>query len=181
MSGEVRKSMKKFLVSTFLTLSLAIIGFAQGSVFSDVNSEYIFDLPSATWKKVVKPTATNPNVEYVYGDRLDGHLEIRKLTLGDTELISDLITREQEQKLQFILGYVSGKEENFSGIQKGKVFNYEFTKAGKNMSGRFYYLRIDGSKTVYVLRFTGYRDNLRSIRPEIDAIARSFNLKEKAN
>ncbi len=170
--------MKKVIISTFFTLILATIAFAQGSTFNDSNADYTFELPETVWKITAKPTAVSPNVEYVYGDRLDGHLEIRKLSLEDQELISDLIVREQEQKLQFIPGFVSGKEETFSGNLKGKVFNYEYVKSGKNMSGRFYYLRGE-DKTVYVLRFTGYREKLRSIRNQIDSIARTFKLKEK--
>ena len=43
------------------------------------------------------------------------------------------------------------------------------------MSGRFYFLKID-DKTVYVLRFTGERDKLKSIRNQTDSIARTFSL-----
>jgi hypothetical protein len=78
--------------------------------------------------------------------------------------------------LQFKPGFVAGKEENFSGALKGKVSNYEFTQSGKNMSGRFYYLKADDT-TVYVLRFTGLRDQLRTIRNQTDSIARTFKVK----
>ncbi len=169
--------MKRLIFSTVLSLILAAITFAQSETFSDPNVEYTFDLPESTWKMVAKPTATSPNVEYAYGDRLDGHFEIRKLKIKDGEVVSDLILRDQEQKLQFLPGYVAGKEEQFAGAMKGRVFNYEFTKSGKNMSGRFYYLKADDS-TVYVIRFTGYRDKLRVIRNQTDSIARTFELKK---
>jgi hypothetical protein len=45
------------------------------------------------------------------------------------------------------------------------------------MSGRFYFLKAD-DKTVYVLRFTGQRDKLRSVRNQTDSIARTFGLKK---
>jgi hypothetical protein len=45
------------------------------------------------------------------------------------------------------------------------------------MSGRFYFLKAD-DKTVYVLRFTGQRDKLRSVRNQTDSIARTFSLKK---
>ena len=161
-----------------VVMSFAMLAFGQSQTFSDPNSPYTFELPEPTWKAVVKPTATNPNVEYVYGDRLDGHLEIRKLAIKENETVSDVIAREQEQKLQFLPGYVAGKEENFAGSLRGKAFNYEYTKFGKTMSGRFYYLKSDES-TIYVLRFTGLRDKLRSIRNQIDSISRTFKLKEE--
>lgn len=170
--------MKRFIFSLVLSLTIAAIAFGQGKTFSDENVEYTFDLPEDTWKMVVKPTAGSPNVEYVHKDRLDGHLEIRKVSIKNTEIVSDLIQRDQEQKLQFLVGYVAGKEESFAGAYRGRVFNYEFVKFGKPMSGRFYYLRpSDTSDTVYILRFTGLKDKLRLLRNDTDSIARTFKLK----
>jgi hypothetical protein len=148
---------------------------AQDGSFSDPNVEYNFDLPDAKWKMTAKPSATNPNVEFVYGDRLDGHLVVRKLTVGKNDLMGDII-QDEEKKVQFSVGYVAGKQETFSGKLKGVVFNYEYVSSAKNMSGRFYFLRANDT-TVYVLRFTGQKDSLRSIRNQTDAIARSFAVK----
>ncbi|GIU82060.1 MAG: hypothetical protein KatS3mg006_1124 [Pyrinomonadaceae bacterium] len=156
-----------FVLSTF--------SFAQ-TTFKDDNVPYTFEIPEATWRMTVKPSASNPSVEYVYGDRSDGHLEIRKIETSPNELLSEVIEKEKEQKLQFLPGYVAGKEENFSGALSGKVFNFEFVRAGRNMSGRFYFLKAD-EKTVYVLRFTGERDKLRLIRNQLDIIARTFRVK----
>lgn len=173
--------MKRFFFTIALSLCLsATFGadvFGQNQTFSDVNAEYTFELPEPAWKMVAKPTATSPNVEYVYVDRLDAHLEIRKLPSKADELISDVIQRDQEQKLQFLPGFVAGKEENFAGNLKGKAFNYEYVRFGKNMSGRFYYLKADDNN-VYVLRFTGARDKLRLIRNQTDSIARTFKPKK---
>jgi hypothetical protein len=165
-----------FPLSVILSLFLAFSAFAQNNTFSDANAEYTFDLPAATWKMTVKPSPISPNVEYVFGDRRDGHLEIRKLNLKSGSLLSDLI-RDEEEKLQFLKGYVAGKEEPFSGVLKGTVFNYEYVSSARNMSGRFYFLKADPS-TVYVLRFTGMRDQLRSIRNQTDLIARTFEIKK---
>jgi hypothetical protein len=159
-----------------LTLTLALTAFAQGSNFNDKNVEYTFYLPEAIWKMTVRPTASSPNVEYVYGDRLDGHLEIRKMSVKSDEMLSDIILRDQEEKLQFKPGFVAGKEENFAGMLKGRVSNHEYVQSGRNMSGRFYYLKADAT-TVYVLRFTGMRDQLRTIRTQVDSIARTFKVK----
>lgn len=160
----------------FLALFTAYGAFAQKQTFNDVNAEYTFDLPDAAWKMTVKPSAISPNVEYVYNDRRDGHLEVRKLALKSGDLLSDLI-REEEQKLQFQPGYVAGKEEPFTGKFSGTVFNYEYVRAGRNMSGRFYFLKA-APDSVYVLRFTGERDKLRTIRNLTDSIARTFELKK---
>lgn len=171
------KSFKlNFLFSVMTGLFLAASAFAQAT-FSDTNVSYTFDLPSTSWKMTVKPSQISPNVEYVYSDKSDGHLEIRKIAVKKGEMLSDTIESE-EQRLQFQPGYVRGKEEAFEGKLKGKIFNYEFIRSGRNMSGRIYLLKADDT-TVYALRFTGERDKLRTIRNETDSIARTFAIRQK--
>ena len=168
--------LNKLYFSFVAALLLAVSTFAQTENFSDANVEYTFILPETVWKMTAKPSATSPNVEYVYGEKQSGHLEVRKVALKPDATISDLIS-DEEQKLQFLNGYVAGKQEDFTGSFGGKVFNYEFVRSGRNMSGRFYFLKVD-DKNVYVLRFTGFRDKLRSIRNQTDSIARTFDLKK---
>lgn len=166
----------KILFSCAFSLVFALSVFAQSETFSDINVEYTFDVPDATWKQTVKPSSTSPNVEFVYKDRADGHLEVRRIAVKPGDLFSDAIKNE-EQRLQFQTGYVAGKEEDFKGALNGRVFNYEFVRSGRNMSGRLYFLRAD-DKNVYVLRFTGQRDKLRSVRNQTDSIARTFSIKK---
>lgn len=154
---------------------VASTAFGQSETFADPNVDYTFDLPDTNWKMTVKPSATSPNVEYVFIDRRDGHLEVRKLSGAKNAPLADVM-RDEEQKLQFLPGYVAGKEENFGGNLRGSVFNFEFVRAGRNMSGRFYFLRA-GGPTIYVLRFTGERDKLKSIHNQTDSIARTFKTK----
>jgi len=135
--------------------------------------EFLLDLPNETWR-VTNKTA---NPEIIYGDRLDGYLQIRKVAVDQGTTLSDVIDREINQKLQFKPGFVNGKEENFKGNLSGKAANYEYTGSGKAMIGRVYFLQAD-NKTVYVLHFTGLRDKLRLLRNQTDAIARSFELKK---
>ena len=168
------KLLKSSLLFSFLLVLVASV--AAQKEFSDPNVEYTFTVPNDTWKITVKPSEGSPNVEYVYKYRNQGHLEIRKLIVEENELYGDII-RQEEQSLQFLPGYVAGKEQNFKGSLTGRVFNYGFVRAGKNMSGRYYFLRPKrNSTTVYVLRFTGAKDTLRSIRNETDSIARTFDI-----
>lgn len=148
---------------------------AQTDVFSDPNVDYTFALPDAKWKMTAKPSATSPNVEYVFGDRFDGHLEVRKLVVPKDAILTDVI-RDEEQKLRFRQGFVAGREENFSGRLRGSIFNFEYVAGGRNMSGRFYFMRANDT-TVYILRFSGQQDSLRSIRHQTDSIARTFAVK----
>lgn len=163
-----------FLLSLTLALT-AISAFAQGGSFSDPNVEYRFDLPDAKWKMTVKPSATNSNVEYVSGDRLDGHLSVRKQTVAKDALLSGVIA-DDETKRQFLPGYVAGKQEGFSGKLSGSVFNFEYVTSGRSMAGRYYFLRANAT-TVYILRFSGQKDSLRSLRNQTDSIGRSFAVK----
>ncbi len=167
--------LSKVLFSVSFAMLFASSIFAQES-FTDANVDYSFDLPEAKWKQTAKPSTTSPNVEYVYGDRSDGYLEVRRLALKAGDALADLMSSE-EQRLQFLPGFVAGKEEEFKGALNGKIFNYEFIRSGKNMSGRFYFLKAD-ENSVYVLRFTGLRDKLRSVRNQTDSIARTFSLKK---
>jgi hypothetical protein len=160
------------IIIAFLAIVASVIAVsAQTTTFSDPNADYKFEIPDAKWKLTVKPSATNRNAEMVFVDRNDGHLEIRKVSSPAKTSIADVI-REEEIKLQFNPGYVAGKDENFAGKLAGGVFNYEYVKAGRPMAGRFYFLR--SGDAVYVLRFTGFRDKLRSIRNQTDIMARTF-------
>lgn len=177
---EFEQHMRSHLFSISLFLGLTVMfaagsTFAQGSSFSDPNVDYTFDLPNTKWKMTVKPSATSPNVEYVYGDRNDGHLDVRKLTVGKNAVMSDII-QDEEQKLQFRGGFVAGKQETFAGKLRGSIFNFEYVASGRNMSGRFYFLRANDT-TVYLLRFSGQKDSLRSLRAQTDSIARTFGVK----
>jgi len=165
------KLLKSFLIISFLFIPV-ISAFGQ-SEFRDPNVEYLFSLPDDTWKMVVKPSDKSPNVEYVYGFRIDGHLEIRKLSVDPTDLYGDLI-KQEEQSLQFLPGYIAGRQVNFNGTLNGRVFNFEYIRSGRNMSGRYYFLKANPT-TVYVLRFRGLKAKMRSIRNKTDSIARTFN------
>ncbi len=157
-----------------LVLGLMLFGgiHAQNETFSSPNHEYTFSLPDAKWKLNSASTAANRNVEYVYGERSDGYLEIRKLTVRKDETMSDVIQNE-DQKLRFLPGYIAGKEENFGGKMRGTIFNYEYVQRGRAMSGRIYFFKRDET-TVYALRFSGEKDSLRSISHQTDSIARTF-------
>jgi hypothetical protein len=151
----------------------AFAAMGQSTTFSDPNVDFTFQIPDAKWK-VVK-TASAGRVEMVYGDRNDGHLEIRKSTVAASTPMADII-RDQEDKVQFKPSYVAGKQEHFNGKLSGTVFNFEYVESGRAKTGRYYILRSGDS--VYILRFSGYQDSLRSIRPLTDSIARTFEIKQ---
>lgn len=165
---------------TFLT-ALVSIAFVSATALAQetyvsANGGYTLELPSDKWKVIQEPDSLHEHADFIYGDRNDGFLRIRKEVVEPGTTASDIARRDQDQKLRFQTGYMEGKEEKFAGRLNGVTFGYEYTAGGKAMAGRFYYLQAD-NRTVYVLRFTGLRDRLGLIRNQTDAIARSFQLK----
>lgn len=164
-----------------LVIALVLIGLiaplALGQqVYTHDKVDYTFEIPSATWKAILEPDAAHEHPEFVYGDRLDGFLTIRKEIVEAGTSASELARRDQDLKLRFLPGFVEGKEERFAGRLDGVTISYEFVRTGKPMLGRTYYLQVD-PRTIYALRFTGLRDKLSRIRNQTDLIARTFKLK----
>ena len=168
--------MKRILAFSLAALVLVIQVASAQQTYSSDKVEYTFDIPSATWRSILEPDATHQHPEFVYGDRLDGYLTIRKEIVDAGTTPSQLARSDQDLKLQFLPGFVPGKEEPFNGRLDGVTTSYEYVRSGKTMLGRTYYLQAD-NRTIYALRFTGLRDKLSRIRNQTDVIARSFKLK----
>jgi hypothetical protein len=170
------KSFNSLLILTFALILFSVSARAQSQTFAREGVEYTVELPSNTWRAVSQPDSIHQHVEFVYGDRMDGYLRIRKELVDAGTSVSQLAERDQESKLRFRPGYVQGKGEQFAGRHEGYTTSYEFTNGGKPMLGRIYYLKAD-NRTIYTLHFTGTRDKLQRIRNQTDFIARSFKLK----
>ena len=160
-------------------IGLAFMGMpaeAQNQSYTSPKVDYIVEFPSAMWRLVDEPDEVHQHAEFIYGDRNDGYLRIRKEAVSEGLSVREFARRDQEQKVRFLPGYVDGKEETFVGRLSGVTISYEFTQAGKPMAGRTYYLQTD-DRTVYALRFTGMRDKLSRIRNQTDQIGRAFKVK----
>jgi hypothetical protein len=167
--------MGRILVLVLIVAGLMSVALAQ-QLYTHEKVDYSFELPSATWKAILEPDAAHEHPEFVYGDRLDGFLTIRKEIVEAGTTPSELARRDQDLKLRFLPGFVEGKEERFNGRLDGVAISYEFVRTGKPMLGRTYYLQVD-NRTIYALRFTGLRDKLTRIRNQTDLIARTFKIK----
>ena len=148
----------------------------QEHTYTSPKVNYAVDFPSTTWRLVDEPDEVHQHTEFVYGDRNDGYLRIRREAMEEGSTLKDFAHRDMDQKTRYLPGYVDGKEEAFSGKLSGLTISYEFTQAGKSMAGRTYYLQGDNT-SVFVLRFTGMRDKLLRIRNQTDGIARSLRPK----
>ena len=165
-----------------LTLLLVAFGasaaLAQQDSHVSGNDEYEVELPSQTWKATPRAESAHQHIEFIYGERSDGYLRLRKEVVEAGTPLSELARREQDLKLRYLPGFVGGKEERFAGRLSGITASYEYTSAGKPMAGRIYYLQAD-NRTVYALHFTARAERLQAIRNQTDAIARSFRLKQQ--
>ncbi len=166
-----------FLLCALLMFpAFALLAAAQTRSFTNQNVDYTLELPNATWRSVSRSDNMQQHTEFVYGDRADGYLRVRKEVVDAGVTMAALARRDQDSKLRFLPGYVEGKQESFGGRWSAIVTSYEFTQAGKPTTGRIYYLQTD-NRTIYALHFTGARDKLNRIRNQTDAIARSFQTK----
>lgn len=166
--------MKHLMAILVLVLASGVV--AAQDPYTSGNNEYSVELPSSIWRVVSEADSVHQHMEFVFGDRLDGYLQIRKEVVDAGMTASDVARRDLDQKLRFLPGFVEGKEESFAGRLSGVTVSYEFVRTAKPMMGRIYYLQAD-NRTIYALRFTGLRDKLSRIRNQTDLIARSFKLK----
>lgn len=168
--------MPRLIIVIAILCVTALVALGQSQTYTSAKVDYSLELPSARWRVTVEPDGAHQHTEFIYGDRNDGYLRIRKEAIDPGLTVSEFARRDQDLKLRYLPGYVDGKEERFAGRLNGVTTSYEYTQAGKPMQGRTYYLQAD-SHTIYALRFTGLRDKLSAIRNQTDLIARSFQLK----
>ena len=168
--------MKRILTLSLVLVSLLVQVVAAQQTYTHDQVDYTFELPSTMWRTIIEPDAAHEHPEFVYGDRLDGHLTIRKEIVEAGTSASQLAQRDADLKLRFLPGFVQGKEEAFKGRLDGVTLSYEYVRSGKPMLGRTYYLQVD-NRTIYALRFTGLKDKLSRIRNQSDLIARTFKIK----
>jgi hypothetical protein len=173
-SQRTQMRMKSLMIVVFIAL-MASVSLGQ-QFYTHDKIDYTFELPSTIWKVILEPDAAHEHPEFVYGDRLDGYLTIRKEIVDAGTTPAELARRDTDLKLRFLPGFVEGKQDPFNGRLDGVTVSYEFVRTGKPMLGRTYYLQAD-NRTIYALRFTGLRDKLSRIRNQTDLIARTFKLK----
>jgi hypothetical protein len=168
--------MKRILTLSLVIVSLLVQVVNAQQTYTHDQVDYTFELPSTMWRTIIEPDTTHEHPEFVYGDRLDGYLTIRKEIVEAGTSASQLAQRDADLKLRFLPGFVQGKEEPFKGRLEGVTLSYEYVRSGKPMLGRTYYLQVD-NRTIYALRFTGLKDKLTRIRNQSDLIARTFKIK----
>jgi hypothetical protein len=164
------------LLIFFLIAPFAPAAFGQ-EVFDDPDGQYTVTLPSGWIAVVSQDSLGRKEVNIVFKVRENGSLKIRRVDNVEPSVsVTDFAKRDEEETVRFQPGYDKISHENFlmGGGRTGSLLSYDYKNtAGQPFTGRNYYLRTD-EKTIYVLRFTGRRNILGSLRNQTDSIARSF-------
>jgi hypothetical protein len=171
------KGIARFASALVVAAALAAGGPAAQESAPASQEEYELRQPDDWTKVEYKDGAGVPRVEYVFRDRSDALLKIKRVRVSGGQGPSQLAERDMEQVLRFSPGFVRGKTERVAGgAHEGVMAQYDFVRGGKPMLGRNYYLQ-GGEGTVWVLQFTGDRATLSELRAVTDRIAREFKQK----
>jgi hypothetical protein len=169
------------LLSLIILMASGFVNGAQAQeVFEDPEGKYSLTLPAGWLAVVNQDTLGKQEVNIVYRNRETGALKLRRADDIDTKMeVIDFAKKDELESVRFILEYDKIAIENFviGGGKTGALLSYDFKNpAGQPFTGRNYYLRA-GEKTIYILRFTGRKSTLGTMRNQTDAIARSFRAK----
>ena len=164
----------KFKGLLFLTAFLVVCPLAAaqtGDEYVDQAAKYKLMLVG-DWRAVTYNDAVGRNkTEFVYRDRSEGLLKIAKDNLNGA--IADMIRQEEQNLTISLSGFERAASESFTGGSlTGMRFSFYNTRGGRQIANTYYYLQ-DGN-SVWVLRFSGKRGTLDTIRNVTDQIARSF-------
>ena len=98
--------MKRIVALTLVLIGLMMPATFAQQLYTHDKVEYSFELPSTTWRSITEPDAAHEHPEFVYGDRLDGYLTIRKEVVEAGTTPADFAQRDADLKLRFLPGFV---------------------------------------------------------------------------
>ena len=159
----------------FMTAILVVCPLAhaaqQGEEYVDQASKFKLML-LGDWRAVSYNDAVGrPKTEFVYRDRSEGLLKISKESLSGS--IADMVRQEEQNLTISLAGFERSASETFGGgALTGMRLSFYNTRGGRQVANTYYFLK-DGD-SIWVLRFSGKRGTLDTIRNVTDQIARSF-------
>ena len=163
--------------TSFLLVGLVVIaactaaGAQSESEFTDPGGRYKLSL-TGDWRAVSYNDAVGrPKTEFVYRDRSEGLLKISRETLSGS--LADAVRQEEENLKIYRSGFEGSARETFGGgALNGVRLSFFSTEGNRKIANTFYYLQ--DKNGMWVLRFTGKRGSLDTVRNLTDQIARSF-------
>ncbi len=168
---------RKTLSLILLLLSVPVISRAQEQEYKDPAGKFKLSLVGE-WRAISYSDAVGrTKIEFVYGDRSEGLLKITKERLNGESLAGKVQAEEDNFKF-YRAGFERSTKERFdAGSLDGLRFAFFTTDSGRKTASAFYYLQ-DGD-ALWILRFTGKRGVLDTIRNVTDRMVRSFTPLEK--
>lgn len=159
------------LAAVLLGGSAAAVVAQNGQEFKEPAGQYTLTL-IGDWKSVSYNDAVGrPKTEFVYRDRSEGLLKINRETLPGA--LSDFVRQEEENLKIYRSGFEGSASEQFGGgALNGIRLSFFSTEGNRKMANTYYYLQ--DKNAVWVLRFTGKRGALDTVRNLTDQMARSF-------
>ncbi|MEW6130983.1 MAG: hypothetical protein AB1757_28390 [Acidobacteriota bacterium] len=166
------KNRKLWCLALILLFAIPVAAQEPTSEFKDAAGRFKITL-IGDWKPVTYDDAVGRSrTEFVYGDRSEGLLKITKEKLNG-ETLTGKVHTEQENLRIYRVGFERVSTEHFDvGKYDGMRFAFFSTDSGRKTASAFYYIQEGDS--VWVLRFTGKRGVLDTIRNLTDRMARSF-------
>jgi hypothetical protein len=160
-----------FTTVVLLTGIASAVAAQNGQEFTDPAGQYKLTL-IGDWRAVSYNDAVGrQKTEFVYRDRSEGLLKITRETLPGA--LTDLVRQEEENLKIYRSGFEGSASEPFGGGSlSGIRLSFFSTEGNRKMANTFYYLQ--DKNAVWVLRFTGKRGSLDTVRNLTDQIARSF-------
>jgi hypothetical protein len=159
------------VLSTVFLLNGLASAIQGGQDFKDPAGQYQLTL-LGDWRAVSYNDAVGrAKTEFVYRDRSEGLLKVTRETLPGA--LSDLVRQEEENLKIYRAGFEGAAREPFGGgALTGIRLSFFTTEGNRKMANTHYYLQ--DKNAVWVLRFSGKRGSLDTIRNLTDQIARSF-------
>src|SRR5678816_740564 len=117
LSGVLNRMRILKIVFALAFLAATLSPASAQEVFTSERIDYSIELPSPTWRVISEPDAAHEHLEFVYGDRLEGYLQIRKEVVDSGMTTLDLAHRDRDQKLRFMcLLYTSDAADERSSV-----------------------------------------------------------------
>ncbi|HYP26127.1 MAG TPA: hypothetical protein VE262_05355 [Blastocatellia bacterium] len=164
---------------TLILVALLFISIPAGAALAQSGEEYTDPegkfkiMLQGDWKAITYSDAVGrQKTEFVYRDRRVGLLKISSTSLSGGTL-TNMVRQDEENQRTYRAGYVPGSNEDFGGGGlPGVRLAFYTTESYKQVANTTYYLR-DGNR-VWVLKFTGPKGTLDTMRNLTDQMARSF-------
>lgn len=165
------KHTKVTLLAIVLVIGLVPVAAQNGQEFTDPAGQYKLTL-IGDWRAVTYNDAVGrQKTEFVYRDRAEGLLKITREALNGS--LGDAVRQEEENLKIYRSGFEGAAREPFGGgALNGIRLSFFSTEGNRKMANTFYYLQDKNS--MWVLRFSGKRGALDTVRNLTDQIARSF-------